>query len=245
MKVEELEVGLLDKANAEIQAKLATLPAEQQQSLIDSGKVQEFTHRLIENYHNTSNPASIKLARFKNGKGKLSEKLTSADDSLEKNSDKIVNLDDQLLSKNRATEKSANEKIAYSLAKLKEKSERLKSEYAESPEGKMDAAFELVNKNSNNPDEKLIKQVIEIVGEENYSTVIDSLVATQVTKEFERITSNCYNEGDKYFDFYNKNMISLAQSKGVDTTKRSFRDGEYDSYDRDDKIATSMVIEPI
>jgi hypothetical protein len=239
-KVQNLESGLVLKAQEEVNAKLSSLPTEQQRILTESGKVQEFVDKLIQNYKDTLNPAAVKLQKFKDGVGKVRSKLNTAEQNLETNSELRDGLKDSLREKNRSVEKNAKEKIATSLAKLKEKSERLKTEYLESPEGRMDAAVELAIKNSDRPN---IEEIKALVGEDGYARVVEALINSKIDGQLEQIANNSYHDGSKYYSKFQENMVQLAKSKGVDTTKKSFRDGDYDSYDIDFDLAQTMLKE--
>jgi hypothetical protein len=241
-KITNLEVEIQQKAQDEVNAKLASVSPEQQKMLIESGKVQEFVDKLVQNYKDTMNPAAVKLQKFKDGVSKVSEKLVETDKNLKTNTELRDNLKDNLRNSNGLVEKKASEKIENSLAKLKEKSARLTAAYLESPEGKMDTAIDLAIKNSDRPN---IEEIKALVGEEGYEPVIEALIDAKIDKSLEGIANNSYNEGYEHYNKFQQNMIQLAKMKGVDTNKRSFRDGEYDSYDEDFDIAQSMVKEQL
>jgi hypothetical protein len=241
-KVQNLESGLVLKAQAEVNAKLSSLPAEQQRILTESGKIQEFVDKLAQNYKDTLNPAAVKLQKFKDGVGKVSSKLNAAEQNLETNSELRDGLKDSLREQNRSVENNAKEKIATSLAKLKEKSERLKTEYLESPEGRMDTAVELAIKNSDRPN---IEEIKALVGEDRYAEVVEYLINSKIDEMLDLEIKGCYNEGSKYYNKFEENMVQLAKSKGVDTTKRAFRNGDYNSYNIDFDLAQTMLKEQL
>jgi hypothetical protein len=241
-KVQNLESGLVLKAQEEVKAKLSSLPAEQQRILTESGKVQEFVDKLAQNYKDTLNPAAVKLQKFKDGVDKVSTELNTAEQNLETNSELRDGLKDSLRVQNSSVEDKAKEKIATSLAKLKEKSERLKTEYLESPEGRMDIAVELAIKNSDRPN---IEEIKALVGEDKFAEVVESIIQFKINERLKSTTSGMYYKGNKYYDMYEANMIQLAKLKNVDVKSNDYVDGEYESFQSDFETAQLMVIEQL